>query len=133
VSPRFIVAPALPQGAAAFILEQVQQAAAARERVLVYVGASWCEPCQRFHQAVEEGQLDTLLAATRLLQFDADRDGDALRVAGYASRLIPLIAIPSADGRASGRQLSGSIKGPDAVHKDLVPRLSALLDGRDVK
>lgn len=116
-----------------FVLQQLQSAAASGERVLVYVGATWCEPCQRFHHAVEQGELDGLLAATRLLEFDADRDGEALRNAGYVSRLIPLIAVPSSDGRASGKQLSGSIKGPEAVEKDLVPRLTALLEDRDVK
>lgn len=116
-----------------FVSQQLQRATASGERVLVYVGATWCEPCQRFHHAVEQGELDGLLGATRLLEFDADRDGEALRNAGYVSRLIPLIAVPNLDGRASGRQLSGSIKGPNAVEKDLVPRLTALLEGRDVK
>jgi thiol:disulfide interchange protein len=131
--PRFVPAPAQPSSAQPFIREQLQNASETGERVLVYVGASWCEPCQRFHHAVEQGELDGLLANTRLLAFDADSDTAALREAGYAFRLIPLIAVPNADGRSSGRQLSGSIKGPDAVARDLVPRLTSLLAGKEVK
>src|SRR5678816_1176400 len=41
---------------------------------LVYVGASWCEPCQRFHEAAAHGELDPELPAITLLEFDADND-----------------------------------------------------------
>ena len=97
-------------------------------RVLVYVGASWCEPCQRFHDAVASGGLDAdpRFGELRLVEFDLDHDADRLREAGYAARLIPLLAVPLADGRASGKQMEGSIKGEGAVAQ-MAPRLSALL------
>jgi hypothetical protein len=130
--PRFIQAPDNPDPVEPVIQEQVEFAAAAGERALVYVGASWCEPCRRFHAAVTRGELDDLLAKTRLLEFDADRDDPALHRAGYAYEFLPVIALPGADGRSSGRLLSGSIKGEGAVERDLVPRLRALLAGRAV-
>src|ERR1700678_417386 len=34
--------------------------------LLVYVGAAWCEPCQRFHQAAQAGQVDALFPGLRL-------------------------------------------------------------------
>jgi hypothetical protein len=115
-----------------FIREQVELSLAASRRTLVYVGAPWCEPCQRFHAAVLRGELDGVLARTRLLEFDADHHDAALHRAGYAYEFIPVIAIPNPDGRSSGHLLSGSIKGPAAVSDDLLPRLRALLDGRQV-
>lgn len=130
--PYFVKAPERLETAQPFVQEQVSSAQAAGERVLVYVGASWCEPCERFHEAVEAGELDAMLAGTRFVEFDADRHTEALDAAGYAFRMIPVIAKPNADGAASGRQLTGSIKGPDAVHGNLVPRLEALLEGRPV-
>jgi len=52
-----------------------------------------------------------------------------LQAAGYVSRLIPLFAAPGLDGRASGRQMEGSVKGDGAVG-EIAPRLHALLDNR---
>jgi hypothetical protein len=130
--PYFVKAPAELVAAQPFVEQQVSSAAALGERVLVYVGASWCEPCERFHDAVERGELDELLAGTRFVEFDADRHTEALGAAGYAFELIPVVALPNSDGRASGKQLSGSIKGPEAVHGNLVPRVRALLEGRAV-
>ena len=130
--PYFVKAPAELGAAQTFLEEQMASAGALGERVLVYVGASWCEPCERFHDAVERGELDDLLAGTRFVEFDADRHTEALGEAGYAFKLIPVIALPNPDGSASGRQLSGSIKGPEAVHGNLVPRVRALLEGRAV-
>ena len=45
---------------------------------------------------------------------------------GYASEMIPLFALPAADGKASGKAIQGSIKGDGAVG-NLVPRLIELL------
>jgi thiol:disulfide interchange protein len=112
-----------------FVQQHVEQAEAAGARVLVYVGASWCEPCERFHKALEAGQLDEALSGTHFLEFDADRDRAELSAAGYASKYIPLFSVPDPAGRSSGRAIAGSIKGDDAVRRDLVPRLVALLDG----
>lgn len=131
--PHFNEAPITVSNVQPYLQEQISDAKLQHERVLVYVGASWCEPCQRFHHAVEQGELDELLPNTRFVEFDADVHTRALNEAGYSFSMIPLIAMPGPDGRASGRQLSGSIKGPDAVRRDLVPRLRALFDGRDVE
>lgn len=96
-------------------------------RVLVYVGATWCEPCQRFHHAAERGELDAALEPITLVEFDLDRDADRLHAAGYQSQYIPLFAVPLPDGRSSGKQIEGSIKGEGAVAQ-ILPRLRALLE-----
>jgi thiol-disulfide isomerase/thioredoxin len=113
-----------------FVQQHVEEADASGKRVLVYVGAAWCEPCQRFHRALESGELDEVLAGTKFVEFDADRDGTELRAAGYASKYIPLFSVPDQSGHASGRAIEGSVKGDRAVRENLVPRLLALLDGR---
>jgi thiol-disulfide isomerase/thioredoxin len=116
-----------------FVQQHVEEADASGKRVLVYVGATWCEPCQRFHKALESGQLDEALAGTEFVEFDSDRDASELRAAGYGSRFIPLFSVPDHSGHASGRAIEGSIKGTDAVRESLVPRLLALLDGKAVE
>lgn len=125
-APKIVRAPSL-DAAAPYIREQVREAKAQGQTPLVYVGAPWCEPCRHFHEAVSAGELNGLLADTRIIEFDADEHAGLLHDAGYAFRFIPLIAIPAPDGRSSGKQLSGSIKGPTAVKADLIPRLRTLL------
>jgi thiol-disulfide isomerase/thioredoxin len=123
-------APATPAGSdvAPMIAQEVARAASDGKRLVVYVGASWCEPCQEFHAAAAAGKLDQVFPKLRLLVFDNDRDAEALDAAGYRSQMIPLFVLPQADGRSSGKQIEGSIKGADAV-KQISPRLEALVRG----
>ena len=103
-----------------------EQLAARRDRqVLVYVGATWCEPCRHFHDAVQAGRLDATFPRLTLLEFDQDRDGDGLLRAGYTSEYVPLFMRPAPDGTATRAWIEGSIHG-DAVG-ELTPRLQALL------
>jgi thiol-disulfide isomerase/thioredoxin len=116
-----------PEGEVASVVTRaVADAHRDHRRLLVYVGATWCEPCRRFHQAIADGKLDAQFPDLRFLEFDLDKDQSRLVAAGYQSRLIPLFANPGPDGRASGRQMEGSIKGDGAVG-EIVPRLTALL------
>lgn len=101
-------------------------AARAGRKLLVYEGATWCEPCKQFHAAAERGDLDAALPGVTLLELDADRDNARLVAAGYTSQLVPLFARPAPDGTNSGLQTSGARVGSDYV-ADLVPRVSALL------
>jgi thiol-disulfide isomerase/thioredoxin len=128
--PVFMRGPTGGAPVAPFIAGELTKARAGHYGVLVYVGATWCEPCQGFHRAVAAGELDEMLAGVRLLEFDLDADRDALTAAGYSSQLIPLFALPKADGTASENRIEGSIKGPDAVRENLMPRLRAFLRGQ---
>ena len=121
------IVPAPPAGEVQEIVRaEIARARDDGHRVLVYVGASWCEPCQRFHQAAQAGQVDALFPGLRLVEFDLDRDKERLERAGYRSKMIPLFALPREDGTGSGQQIEGSIKGPGAVDQ-IAPRLTALL------
>ncbi len=130
--PSFLRYPGAAGAIEPWVQQQVEIADATHLRVLVYVGASWCEPCQRFHEAVQKGELNGPLNGLRFLEFDQDRDAGALKVAGYSYQFIPVLALPDPDGRNHGRMISGSIKGPKAVQENLVPRLQALLAGQVV-
>jgi thiol-disulfide isomerase/thioredoxin len=110
------------------VLAEVERSRTDGRRVVVYVGASWCEPCKRFHDAVERGELDAALANIRFLEFDSDRHGAALDAAGFGGRLIPRFALPGDDGRGSGKAIEGGTKGDDAV-AHIMARLGPLLAG----
>ncbi len=121
-------APAVPD-VAPLIASEVTKAQHDGKRLLVYVGAPWCEPCRHFHEAAAAGQLDDTFGSLRLLVFDDERDGPSLGRAGYGYKMIPMFAIPGADGRATGKNIQGSIKGDGAVAQ-ITPRLQALLAGQ---
>jgi thiol-disulfide isomerase/thioredoxin len=124
--PKFVHAPT--SGPVADIVLRELAAAGAEDReLLVYVGADWCEPCKRFHAAVEAGELDEAFPKLTLVEFDAGNDRDRLIEAGYGSRLVPLFAAPGPDGTDSGRRFEGSVKGPAAI-ENIVPRLEKLLE-----
>ena len=128
--PVFVRGPTAGAKVAPFIAEELRKGHDGRYGVLVYVGATWCEPCQRFHQAVGAGDFDELLAGVHMIEFDLDADREPLTAAGYTSQLIPLFALPKPDGTASDQRIEGSIKGPDAVKQNLMPRLRAFLRGQ---
>ena len=121
---RFVAA---GEGEVSALVERFARNARAQGRVpLVYVGATWCEPCRYFHEAAERGALDAEFPAMALLEFDQDRDGERLALAGYTSRMIPLFVVPSEDGSASERRIEGSIHGPGSPAQ-IAPRLRAIL------
>jgi hypothetical protein len=97
-------------------------------KLVVYVGASWCKPCQRFHEALASGRLDAQLSDVAFLAFDYDRDRERLGADGYVSRVLPLLALPAPDGAPSGRQIAGGAPGEGAVDS-MVRSLRAMLEG----
>lgn len=126
--PELVLAAASEPSLASTVARELARANAEHVQLLVYVGASWCEPCRYFHEALTAGQLANELPGVRFLELDYDAHHDALKGAGYLSRMIPLFALPNPDGTASERQIEGSIKGPHAVTQNLVPRLHTLLN-----
>jgi len=116
-----------PDGNVESVVRDALAAARAAGRTLVvYVGATWCEPCQHFHQAAARGDLDAAFPRMTLLEFDLDRDRERLAAAGYVSKYIPLFALPGPDGAASGKHIEGGIKGDGAV-ANLSGRLEEML------
>lgn len=112
----------------AYLTPLIARAKADHKQLVVYVGATWCEPCRYFHAAAAAGQLDDAFGDLRVIVFDFDRDQNPLSDAGYRTAMVPLFAMPNDDGRASGRQIEGSIKGEGSVAQ-ISPRLRTLVDG----
>jgi hypothetical protein len=104
-----------------------RMAEAKGRQMLVYVSASWCEPCRRFHEAVDRGELTGKLGPVDLVTFDGEYDAERLMISGYEQQMIPAFTVPGPDGRATTRHLEGGVSGEGAV-ADLVPRLRALLE-----
>jgi hypothetical protein len=119
------VAPSEPDVRARLASEAARAEADGRV-LLAYVGATWCEPCQRFHDALVRGELDRELAGVRFVEFDFDAHGPGLTEAGCTSRMIPLFSRVSSDGACTERRHAGAIKGDGAVGF-LLPYVKELL------
>jgi thiol-disulfide isomerase/thioredoxin len=123
----WVAAPAGEEPVSAIVTREVERARGEGREVLVYVGATWCEPCTRFHDAAMAGRLDATFPTLRFLEFDADRDDARLEAAGCKSGYIPLFARPTSDGRCDpSRRHAGGVKGPSAV-AFLTVKLQAML------
>jgi hypothetical protein len=125
--PTVRIVPAGDGPVAPLVTAAAARAKAEGRRLLVYVGATWCEPCVVFHDAVAAGALDRELAAVTFLEFDADRDEARLAEAGYASQWLPLFSVPADDGSATSRRIEGARRSGDYA-RDLAGRLRPLLD-----
>jgi len=125
--------PELVAAGAGAVPELVQRAQRDAERdrrqLLVYISATWCEPCERFQRAVRAGELNASFPRLTLLTFDVDRDLQRLQVAGYDGQYVPRFVVPGPDGRGTDRRIEGGTKAEDTVGAFLVPRLASLLGG----
>jgi len=117
-----------PEGedVASVVRREIERARKDKREFVVYVGAKWCEPCERFHHAAEEGKIDDIFPRLRVLGFDLDRDAERLAIAGYTSQMIPLFVSPNDDGTASDKRIEGSVKGEAAIG-DISGRLRRIL------
>jgi thiol-disulfide isomerase/thioredoxin len=123
----WVVVPITTEPLPHVVKRELERARGDGRDLVIYVGATWCEPCQHFHEAVKRGELDETFPTLRLLELDLDRDGKRLAQAGCQSAMIPLFAKPADDGTCDpSRRVFGSVKGPGAVD-NLVPRLQAML------
>jgi thiol-disulfide isomerase/thioredoxin len=98
-------------------------------QLVVYVSATWCQPCERFQKALRAGELNPYFPSLRLLKFDQDQDVGRLRVAGYDGQYIPRFVVPGPDGRGTARRIEGGTKAEDTVATSIGPRLQQLLNG----
>jgi thiol-disulfide isomerase/thioredoxin len=108
------------------VKNELKQAAQDKKTLVVYVGATWCVPCQEFYKASLEPDFGRELSGIRLIKFDLDRHQTLLTRADYGSELIPLFVVPDAEGRGTDQRFYGTqYKGQEGAH-DLKKRLLAL-------
>lgn len=121
------VVDATPEVPAHIVIKNaLRRANEAGQDLLVYVGASWCDPCVRFKKAVKAGVFNKGLPGVRFLAFDADADGERLKKIGYRWTYVPLFVRPAKSGWSSGVQIAG-VPNKAGGAADLLPRLQKLL------
>jgi len=120
-----LVHPGAGSDAAHVVRDERDRARSDGRDLVVYVGAKWCEPCQRFHHAAAAGKLDSDFPNLTVMEWDLDEDRDRIVAAGYASAYIPLFVVPDADGHPTDRRVEGGVKGEGAV-ADITKKLRPL-------
>ena len=71
---KIVVLPAAQDSDALSAIRTERLKAKAEGRVLVvYVSATWCDPCKKLKEEIEAGRLDDRYGKTTLLAFDADK------------------------------------------------------------
>lgn len=124
--PELVPVPAGASDGVALVRDEYARAQRDGRKLVVYVGAPWCEPCVAFHRALEVGQLDAELPGVRFLDLDLETHGPLIDAAGCSSKMVPLFAVATKDGRCGDRRTQGGIKGDGAV-SFILPRLKSIL------
>lgn len=101
--------------ASTWVKSELERAKADQKKLVLYVGAKWCEPCQNFHEATERGELDAAFPDLRLVAFDHDDEADTIAELGCGSHYIPMFSVPDSNGHCSRQQIQGGIKGTSNV------------------
>jgi hypothetical protein len=123
--PELVPVPAGASDGVALVRDEYARAQRDGRKLVVYVGAPWCEPCVAFHRALEAGQLDAELPGVRFLDLDLEAHGPLIDAAGCSSKMVPLFAAATPDGKC-GKRTEGGIKGDGAV-RFLLPRVKSIL------
>jgi hypothetical protein len=123
--PELVVAG--PGPADAVVRAALAQAHHDGRRLVVYVSAAWCEPCERFQAALRSGELDAYFPDLRFFKFDHDQDAPRLEAVGYAGNYLPRFVVPAEDGRGTAQRMEGGTKADDTVFTSIGPRLQRML------
>jgi hypothetical protein len=121
-----------PGPADTVVRSALAQARQQRRRLVVYVSATWCKPCERFQASLRSGELDAYFPDLRFYKFDHDQDAERLEIAGYGGEYLPRFVVPAADGRGTAQRMEGGTKADDTVFTSIGPRLAAMLAGGGV-
>jgi hypothetical protein len=108
--------------------EHVTRARDKRLRPFVEFYADWCKPCRDLSALMEGGRMIEALRSTYIIKVNVDDWQDKLRGTGFVPREIPVFYAIGGDGRPTGRQILGYLKGEKASEK-LIHRLGAFFQG----
>lgn len=95
-------------GLAALLAGHAQRAGEQGLAPVLYVGASWCQPCKLLEQHRDDPQVARALRGTYTIELDFDDWTVAeLSASGYEMQAVPVFFAIGADGKAAGPRLDG--------------------------
>lgn len=112
-------------GSLATLVEaEVAKAEATGKKHVVYIGATWCPPCQAIKKYKSDPQMVTAFAGTHVIELDVD-DWTApdLTALGYKASSVPVFIAVDKDGKAKGPTIDGGAWG-DNIPTNMAPPLT---------
>lgn len=101
----------------ALLAGHARRAAGQGLRPVLYVGASWCQPCKLLAQHRDDPRVASALRGTYMVEIDFDDWTVAeLGAAGYGVQAVPVFFAIGGAGEAAGPRLDGGAWGGDAEH-----------------
>lgn len=105
----------LPDGSdvSAGLRGAVGEAERAGLKPVLYLGATWCQPCVAYERALFHPEMVAAHANVLLVKADFDRHGSALEAAGFVASGVPFWCHLDREGGNSGRCITGAAWGED--------------------
>jgi thiol-disulfide isomerase/thioredoxin len=97
-------------------------------RPFVEFYADWCKPCRDLDAMTGDARMIDALRSTYIIKLNVDDWEGKLRGTGFVPRQIPVFYAIDEEGRPTGRQILGFLRGTTTPEK-LAPRLRGFFQG----
>jgi thiol:disulfide interchange protein len=106
------------------LIAEAHKAGAARRHPFVELDATWCPPCQAIRESLDAGdaRMVDAFAGTYIVQLDVDQWQNDLLGAGFNPPGIPAYFELDANGKSTGRMITGDAWG-DNIPENMAPPL----------
>jgi hypothetical protein len=102
---------------------EVAKAQAKKLTPIVYVGATWCDPCLALKKHRDDPKMVDAFEGTFVIEIDADDwNAASFGALGYKTSVIPIFIAVDAEGKATGRTIDGGAWG-DNIPQNMAPPL----------
>jgi hypothetical protein len=106
------------------LTRESKKAAERHEKPFVYIGATWCGPCNAIKKNLDRPLLVDAFRGAYVIHLDFDSWEDKLPAAGLAHDSVPVFFALDTAGRPTGRLVDGSAWGNDTP-ENIAPVLKA--------
>lgn len=108
---------------------EAQKAAALGWQPYVEFYADWCPPCNAIRDSLGDPRMVEAFAGMYIIKLDTDDWGDKLSGTGLYIPAIPAFYELDANGKPTGRMITGAAWGED-VPANIAPPLKAFFEGK---
>lgn len=108
----------------ALLAEHADLAKKAGLQPFVELWAEWCPPCKKLEAAMGDPRIEKAFAGVYLIRLDSDQWGAKLGDTGLDGSSIPVFFALDAEGKVTGRSISGGAWGEDTP-ENMAPPLDA--------